>query len=267
MLGPIIHSKGYILNFILSSEMTILSQQRSTNWEGGVRNHGFIYYAGLNRQRVFNGLVHVADILPTLASAAGISIGPVDGISHWDDLLNGGESSRTEVVSVLDNVNGLSAIIDREWKLLNGSYKKGIFDQYLGAVQEFNLSPENYAKAVLNSKATKALTTVEPVGRELTPGVINRLRSFLTIPVDDHTSLKNPCNPLVAPCLFNILNDPTESNNLADVYAEKLQALLTRMNTLVATVTPSRRVAFNDPMSNPALHDGNWEPWIADNAQ
>lgn len=242
----------------------VFLQQRSLPWEGGTRNVGFIYSPLLkNSQFIFKDYFHTSDILPTFAGAAGIDVEGLDGFNFWPVFMNGGEAPRKEVVTVLDNVNKITALIKGPWKLVNGTGLGGTLDKYLGDIQKFKLSDDAYAAKVLNSKVQKAIKTLQPRSQRLTSSKINALRRSATINCNDDQNENIPCNPLEAACLYNIQMDPCERMNLAGVYHKKLAELVARMNYLLANdVVPSRRTGVDDPNCDPKLHDGNWVPWI-----
>jgi arylsulfatase B len=246
-------------------------QQKYSPWEGASRNLGVIYSPLINqKQRIFDGYFHTNDILPTLASAAGIKISAVDGFDQWAVLMNGGKSPRNEVVTSLDNVDGYSGIIVGNWKLVNGTTMGGIYDDYLGSIQEFPMSPESYSKLVLSSRVGKALTdknSLKVLKVNLTPAKIQILRKKSQIscneadnPIKDETK----CNPLKSPCLFNIFTDPCERKNLAELFPETLRKLTQRMKDLVKTAAAARRIPYSDPECNPEKHNGTWNWWVAD---
>lgn len=43
-----------------------------------------------------------------------------------------------------------------------------------------------------------------------------RIKSTINCTFDRDLKINNNCQPLKSPCLFNILEDPCETNNLAD---------------------------------------------------
>lgn len=230
---------------------------------------GLVWSPWTQNQRVFDGLFHNSDILPTLASAAGIKIDPVDGFDQWNALLNGGKSPRKEVVSVLDNIAGYSAIISDTWKLVNGTSSNGQYDSYLGKIQEFSLSPDTYSNLIISSMVGKVLTDPNATKAQkinLTPAKINNLRKKLTISCKEADNPIVKCNPLKKPCLYSIIDDPCERKNLADTFPATTSKLVQRMNDLVRMSDPERRTFVSDPRCDPALHLGTWDWWIADNA-
>lgn len=240
-------------------------QQKNWPWEGGTRNCGLIYSPLIkNQQRVYNGYFHTSDILPTLASAAGIKIGPVDGFDQWKSLVDDKDSPRTELVTTLDNHDRFASIIDGNWKLVNGTTFGGVFDGHLGGIEEFKMSPTTYTNAVLSSTVAKTLSSLEKQPAPLSEATINRLRSSLKINCKAANNPVVSCNPLVAPCLFNINADPCELKNLASVYPQKVNKLVQRMNDMSRSAVPTRRTFVSEPLCDPQLHLGAWSWWVAD---
>lgn len=217
-----------------------------------------------NSQYIFKDYFHTSDILPTFAGAAEVEVADnLDGFNFWPVFQNGEKSPRDEVITVLDNVNNITALIKGPWKLVKGTGLNGTLDTYLGGIQKFKLSDDAYAAKVLNSKVQKAIKTLQTQSQRLTSSKINALRRAATINCNDDSNESVLCEPLKAPCLYNIQMDPCEKMNLAGVYQKKLAELLNRMNYLLANnVVPSRRKAVDDPNCDPKLHEGNWVPWI-----
>ena len=80
------------------------------------------------------------------------------------------------------------------------------------------------------------------------------------IPMANITNCKS--NTKYGYCLFNLKEDPCEINNLSEIYPEVLQKLKSRLDYYRATMVPPLINKTNDPLSNPKLHHGVWEPWI-----
>jgi hypothetical protein len=249
-----------------SSQFQILFQQKRSPWEGASRNLGLIYSPLIRKkQRVFRGYFHVVDILPTLASAAGISVQKTDGIDHWSVLVNDEPPKRREVVTVLDNYDHYSGLIVGDWKLVNGTVARfnGKFDTYLGDIETFP-TPANYSKTILNSYAGKAIGNIQ--NWKLTPSRIKIMREKAMISCRSFLNPEIACNLLEKPCLFNIALDPCERRNLATGEPKVMQKMLKRLEELTAQAVPSRRTFVSDPNCDPDLHNGTWSPWIADTA-
>ena len=118
-------------------------------WEGGVRVTAFLGGPLLHGRhgeagRVWRGLGHVSDLLPTLLSAAGVTLPdandgstgptPLDGVSLWESIKANASSPRREVVHQVINEHNFrdcagadhdaqncgGAIQSGRWKLLVG---------------------------------------------------------------------------------------------------------------------------------------------------
>jgi len=101
-------------------------------YEGGVRGVSMIHWpAGLTGGRRFSGLAHVADWLPTLASATGVPLGatqPLDGIDLWHALKTGEGHPRTEVMPYIDGRGGgEGGVLIRNFTkiFVGGPFKRG----------------------------------------------------------------------------------------------------------------------------------------------
>lgn len=243
--------------------MFSFKQQKNSPWEGAHRNLAAIYSPLIAQsQKLHKGYIHISDILPTLASAAGIEINPVEGFDQWKALVAGETSPRSDIVCALDPVFGYSAIISDEWKFVNGTSLDGLFDKHLGEIQEFNLDQEEYENLILQSKVGKALNDVD---LKLTAKSIHKLRRKSTISCRDVDEKGAKCNPLQSPCLFNIIEDPCERRNLADLHPEIVINLQQQMNHLVKSAAePVRRTFISDPRSDPLKHNGAWDSYVSD---
>lgn len=178
-------------------------------------------------------------------------------------MVNGGESPRKEVVTALDNVDGYSGIISENWKLVNGTTMNGIYDYHLGKIQEFSMSPESYSKLVLSSTVGKALQDNNLMAKSfnLTSKRIQSLRKKSTISCDELNNPLTKCDPLKSPCLFNIIADPCERKNVAELFPDILKKLSRRLKEIVKNSAVARRIRISDPECDPAKHNGVWGWW------
>ena len=70
----------------------------------------------------------------------------------------------------------------------------------------------------------------------------------------------SPCVPAQADCLFDLENDPCETNNIAESYPEMLKLLQDKIRVYNATSFPAVIKPF-DPAADPLLWQGLWVPW------
>ncbi|CAE8612166.1 unnamed protein product [Polarella glacialis] len=220
---------------------------KTTVFEGGVRAMAFVSGGALPpaaRGTQRSTLMHAVDILPTLASFAGVPLlgGDRDGLDAWPAIASGASFARTEIplnIGVnplgglpsffpghLVNDGGLnySALISWPWKVIVG-------DPYipLGA---------NMAK----DRRRDGWWTVD--GYEYKP------------PPDD---FKVPMR------LYNLENDESEEHNVAGQaeHAELLKSLLARVEYYASKESGWVKPQFNMPMplGNPRFHNWTWAPF------
>lgn len=91
---------------------------KGTLYEGGTRAVALINWPGKIKPGVFDGMMHVVDMLPTLAGIAGaklVNTKLLDGMDMWPAITEGNPSPRSEVVYNVDPFAG--AVRQGDWKL------------------------------------------------------------------------------------------------------------------------------------------------------
>lgn len=71
---------------------------------------------------------------------------------------------------------------------------------------------------------------------------------------------KYECQPHVAPCLFNVAEDPCEEYNVADEHGSLLTDLMFTLMKISYTAVPPNNKP-DDPTSNPKYWDNVWTNW------
>lgn len=92
---------------------------KGTVLEGGTRVCAMANWPGHIQPQTVDGLVHVADLFPTLATLAGASTDeckPLDGLNVWDVIARGETSPRTEIVYNIEPFR--AAVRQGDWKLV-----------------------------------------------------------------------------------------------------------------------------------------------------
>jgi arylsulfatase B len=219
-----------------------------------------------NSGRVSNQWIHNTDWLPTLAAAAKLEIKGIklDGISHWDSLMYGLPGNRNEIVNAIDDLSGYNSLMKDGWKLVderlmkitdntsaisieNGSRWSGEIDG-----TDINLSPEEYFLKIKESE----------VGKLVSPPIMDnvlKLREEATVKCLE-SPVATKCDSLAAPCLFNIITDPCEFNNLATEMPMKVQELIQAVNKYREGSEPLRNQP-EDPQCDPKYHNFTWTWW------
>ncbi|XP_055907085.1 arylsulfatase B [Eupeodes corollae] len=237
---------------------------KNTLWEGGVRGAALIWSPRLEKiQRVSEQTMQITDWLPTLMTAIGAPLSQnntkLDGISIWDELSSGEESKRKSTLHNIDDIWGSAAITVGEWKLHKGTNYDGAWDGWYGPAgardeQAYNLT------AVFNCPTGKALSSIKMMPTEERIVQLRRSASVMCNSNDiskTYPMKETSCEPLKAPCLFNIKHDPCEQLNLAERYPNILNALLVQLEALNATAVPPGNKPM-DSRADPRFWDNTW---------
>ena len=231
--GPLDHSYNYPLR-----------GGKHTYWEGGVRGECFVFSELLppaRRGTQWNGLAHASDwyttiILGILGLPGSVlnGTGPVavDGVDLWPALTLGGESPRAEVIvqAALPSVYNTTTAIR------------------LGAL-----------KLIVGQPGDNRVLAMPPPPKELVPfgrsgGTVESGTDHCTAP----GSKSKVAGPACATgCLFDVMQDPSESNDLASnpAYKTQLAAMKARLLEAAQDAMPPQ-FAF-DPDSPQAAKQAN----------
>ncbi|KAL4707476.1 hypothetical protein ACJJTC_000120 [Scirpophaga incertulas] len=209
---------------------------KNTLWEGGVRAAAALFSPLLQKpSRLAPQRLHISDWLPTLYGAAGGDtsiLKGIDGFNSWEALSKDLKTERTSVVHNIDDIFGSAAITINQWKLLKGTTYNGTWD---GWYETSKRKGEYQIDATLQSRAAKAIRSL---GLMPDKDKVFKMRAAASINCSQSTTAPIACNPLVAPCLFNIDDDPCERVNMAEKEPEILQKMLIKLKEINATAVP-----------------------------
>ncbi|KZC10054.1 Arylsulfatase B [Dufourea novaeangliae] len=237
-----------------------------TLYEGGVRGAAAFWSPRIQKgARVSNQLVHITDWLPTLYSAAGgdlNDLGEIDGIDQWRVLSEGVGRGREKLLLNIDEMYKTEGAIYSRFKLLRGSIDNGYYDGYYGdSGRTIEVPP--YSDLVLKSSVSQGITY--HLGGPVTqPSTMLQLRREATVQCRPNTTYFNrhvftTCN--VTECLFDIVNDPCETKNIAESYrriARDLDLYLERYGHILV-----RQIKVPvDWLADPRRRNNTWEPWM-----
>ncbi|XP_067129371.1 arylsulfatase B-like [Centruroides vittatus] len=234
-----------------------LRGNKVTLWEGGVRGVGLIWSKLFKQQpRIERNLIHITDWLPTLYHAAGgdaRDLTDIYGINQWEVLVHGKPTSREELLLNIDPVDGASALRVRNYKLVNGSNFNGKYDAWYGpSGRDDDYFSSHYKKLLRSSYSWKVL---EKEGL-----LYNTDKFFIRLRDNCYSDSKrnnSNCDPNLAPCLFDILQDPCELENIANEQPKMLEYMLKRLEKWKSSQIPTINQNI-DPFADPALHHFTW---------
>ena len=222
--------------------------------------------------------MHVTDLLPTLAAAAGIRLtvdfngggkqSKLDGLNLWPALQNNRKIINRRIVHNIDDKFGYASYMRGPWKYINGTTLQGDTDLWLGAIgQERDPRSLNYEQTVLESVVAQVLSknTIRKCrDSKLNHRAIQALRRQTKIQCPSYSIFDQKpemkCKPLLAPCLFNLDIDPCERYNFANTKRQFVQYMESDIAEFRRnSVEPVNQES--DQNSDPILHAGTWTWW------
>ncbi|KAJ0178806.1 hypothetical protein K1T71_005581 [Dendrolimus kikuchii] len=233
-----------------------------TPWEGGVRVPAFIWHSSL-RSRVWNGLMHITDWMPTIVAAAGGQVKiPLDGVNQWNSILEDRESKRKEVLIALEdsNANIYASYRAGDYKIVVGNVT-GRNNDYYGRELLINRSkPPEYFPTLRTCEVSRIF---EDMGMYLDIEAVQAKRKLATIKQLDTVRDQTPCLPTPnRGCLFNVRRDPAEQHDLW-LRANDIAVLLTSRLRGFWSLQNRRDPPNLSNESDPANFGYNWMPWIS----
>lgn len=222
-------------------------------------------------------MIYVSDWLPTFAKIIGVPIdGNVDGTDIWSALSRDLPSPRKDLLCHYDQMVPYKSYIQGDYKYVSGSTHNGKYDYWIhfnNETEENEHFKQNYASEILASDVGRALS------KFVISHVKSKYKSNATISRDDINKLRlkarvtckgrtppssgNPsavCDTIVAPCLFDLRNDPCETTNLASTMPKLLSQLELAVN-YYGQIAKQPRNKPGDLRSNPAYYNGTWTWW------
>lgn len=219
-------------------------------------------------------MVHISDWLPTFAKITGVSIDhSIDGKNVWNALSDDLENPRRELLVHYDQVTPYKAYVADNYKLVSGTTSEGAYDGWLSkpieSAEQNTTFGAHYSDAILSSRAGQILkkyskTQVRNGNGFISNDEIEEIRLKARVTCNGHEPPANnsdqACNPLASPCLFDILDDPCETKNLAKQFPEIVKRLEATLDYYSHVAQPSRKRP-SDPRSDPANFGGVWTWW------
>ncbi|XP_073998030.1 arylsulfatase B-like [Rhodnius prolixus] len=232
-----------------------LKGEKATPWEGGIRTSALLWSPKLNKKhRVLNNLMHISDWLPTLYTSAGGNLedlGNIDGINQWYYFVNDTAEPRNEILQNIDDIHGYSAMRFNEYKYVNGTTFFGFLDYWGGKEDSNNL--QYNTSAILKSEVMQSLTN------SLSEELIIKLRNAAKLSC--HKSKQREiCDSKKSPCLFNIKEDPCETNNILTNNKKIVREIERKLVAFRRTMIPPRNKR-TESIANPRFYNNTWVNW------
>ena len=205
-----------------------LRGNKATVFEGGVRGTAFVWGSNLPKLNYDNyKLIHATDWLPTIVEGiAGLELDEdkwkLDGYNVWPTITNDTETPRKEI---LINLDPPSSDFIGQAAIRSGDWKLIMGMPNCSLVKHFKGDPCPDGWIHLDG-------TIEPP--PYTPSLL---------------------------WLFNIVDDPNERENVADLYPLKVHELMERLKYYNSIHVEQLRPRL-DFKSNPKYFDGVWTPWV-----
>ncbi|XP_075972028.1 arylsulfatase B-like [Anticarsia gemmatalis] len=252
-------STGFNRNF--GSNLPLRGTKGSP-WEGALRSTAVIWQASLP-SKIWSGLFHVIDWLPTLIGAAGGNISEkIDGINQWSAVMSSKKSPRSEILLGLDDLANWAALRVGNYKIIIGDVDKGKSGYYSKELKLFRLPVFPYVNVLLSSETARVFKETLYVNVDVDMALkkqnYTNLRSY-SKDVDE----KELCVPTSSKgCLFDLTEDPLETNDLWYSHPEIVRQMVLQLRMYWAKISPRRRPRV-DMEANPALRNFVWTPWLS----
>ncbi|BES92942.1 Arylsulfatase [Nesidiocoris tenuis] len=200
-------------------------------YEGGVRAAAVLWKSNMvSTPRVYDGLFHITDWLPTLISAAGGSrLEDLDGVDHWSALLGlSPDDPRKELLVEINDQGDSWGYVSGNFKLVksyNSTYRLSFADNYFSPPPEAN--PAGYQfQEVTASQVAKA------IGVKLNETACLEMREKMTLTqhcTADQMALALQHDCSADGCLYDISEDPSECFDIAKQHPDLARELFLKM--------------------------------------
>ncbi|KAH9641843.1 hypothetical protein HF086_001559 [Spodoptera exigua] len=234
---------------------------KGTPWEGAVRTTAVIWHAAIP-SKIWPGLFHVTDWMPTLIAAAGGEYNStIDGFSQWNALTKDEPSPRQDVLITTDDLKEYAAFREGNYKIIIGKVEPQQSNYYGMELKKSRIPGFLYENVLLSSDTARVFRETLFINIDLEMAATKRNYSDLYRHINN-TDAERLCIPTNAKgCLFDLSVDPAESKDLWDTHPQFVQHMVLRLRAYWAAINPRQEPTL-DPRANPALHDFIWLPWL-----
>lgn len=195
------------------------------------------------------------------------SLGNIDGINQWSALREDkNESRRNGTLLNVGHLDDIEAVIEGKYKLIRSTWKNGVYDGFYGEDGRGSPNPPYNDTAVITSPVFKAMIALNVTSSETELQLkenIRQIRLNATV-VCEESGRRYTGGPYChSYCLFDLEDDPCETNNLVSKYPNVTGTLIKKLQQFKKEMVPelSKRV---DPASNPHFFNNTWVCWLDD---
>lgn len=180
----------------------------------------------------------------------------LDGFDMWKALSEDLPSPRNLILHNIDETRHIASLRVGDWKLVKGTTYQGRWDNWYGPSGRSSNYSYDYQK-VLKSPTGLSLKAINvPLPNK---AKMNSLRKSVDVQCKrpKHASA---CQPLQQMCLFNILSDPCELNNVIFKYPDVVRIMESTLEMYKKTEVPRGNKSV-DPRADPKLYNYTWTNW------
>jgi arylsulfatase A-like enzyme len=226
-------------------------------YEGGTRASAFVHGAMLPHKNIdYEGMMHAVDWLPTFTEAAGGEVSSaLDGKSQWQSLTEMTSSPRDEFVYSIDEVDVRAAIRKGNYKLIVGDPLSPLLPDQGGwfvPPEGANLGTPTHSMPWWCSFWYPLLTN------DILRCPINHL-SIKQRQAHPAQQTRNLFGFNATVQLFDIANDPTEHNDISNLFPDVVDVLYDRLKQYIKTLVPSRYPP-ETARADPKYFNYTWSP-------
>lgn len=139
---------------------------KGSPWEGAVRTTAIAWHADIN-PKIWKGLFHVTDWLPTLLAAAGAEIPKhLDGINQWNSIARDERPMRRHAIIAVDDTNNWGAFRDGDFKIIIGNVPNTC-GYYGNDLNKLIYKAPSYEDKLLTSKTFKVFSEYLNIGLDV----------------------------------------------------------------------------------------------------
>ena len=229
---------------------------KGTIWEGGTRGVAFIHSPLLpNRGTINNGLLHIVDWTPTLASLSGIGDEDIrkyklDGVNQKAMILENKPSKRNEFIYNIKTSPFKAGYRMGDYKLLWGEQPKGGWYtlDHGGRSRKLKIDWENIQIKLLKNQNLVDLEENDwDLDDEKNTPLDNPIEIFEQISRDQ---------PVM---LFDIKEDPTETKNIAKMNPEVVKIMKKKIRDAAKSMRKGN-FELKSVLGHPFFKGGNFMP-------